>query len=220
MVWIEREVRDGVLILTGEFRTLSSSLLGGGLAVKRHLLNAQVPHGYASADPWLDVEERVRRLGLPLEACTAMMTAADVEHVVERSMAGEEFALRTFVTAGVGNAARAGKKRKTYAGYVAGTINIIVAIDARLSDAALVNALITVTEAKAAALQELGVTDREGQVATGTTTDSVILAVNRRTAFTGVHHYAGVATELGNGIGVSVHNALTAALTQKGGTAS
>jgi len=212
MYWIEREIREGVLILTGEFRTLSSSLLGGGIGRKRHLLNVQVPHGYASDDPWRDAQARVQGLGLPLESCTAMMTAADVGDVVEYVANGEEFQARVYVTAGVGNAARAGKERQTYAGYLAGTINIIVAVDARMTDAAVVNTLITVTEAKAAALQDMGITDRDGRIATGTTTDSVIIAVNERTAFTGIHQYAGVATELGNKIGIGVYDALTASL--------
>ncbi|PWK14819.1 adenosylcobinamide amidohydrolase [Tumebacillus permanentifrigoris] len=212
--WIDRRIEDGALILSGQrpFYTLSSSVLGGGLQEKRYLLNVQVPHGYTSDDPWQDLERKVEGLGIPLSESVGMMTAADVDQVVEGFAAGDQFQLRVYVTAGVGNAARAGMKRKTYPGYRAGTINIIVALDARLSDAALVNALITITEAKAAALQDLGVTDATGAMATGTTTDSVIVATTQNPAYTGVHLYAGLATELGNAIASSVYDALTASL--------
>lgn len=212
--WIDRRVEDGALILSSArpFATLSSSLLGGGRQEKRYLLNVQVPHGYMSDDPWQDLERKIESLQLPLAEAVGMMTAADVEDVVEREAVGEQFALRVYVTAGVGNAARAGLKRKTYPGYRAGTINIIVALDARLSDAALVNALITVTEAKTAALQDLGVYVEEGRTATGTTTDSVIIASTQNPAYTGVHHYVGVATELGNAMAVCVYEALTESL--------
>ncbi|MBL0385823.1 adenosylcobinamide amidohydrolase [Tumebacillus sp. ITR2] len=218
MSWIDRTVKDGALILSGQrpFYTLSSSLLGGGLREKRYLLNVQVPHGYMSDDPWLDLQGKVEGLGLPLEETVAMMTAADVDQVVECFAVGSEFQVRVFVTAGVGNAARAGVKRKTYPGYRAGTINIIVAMDARLTDAALVNGLITTTEAKAAALQDLGVTDPQGNIATGTTTDSVILATTQNPEYNGIHQYAGVATELGNAIAVCVYDALTACLSPRG----
>jgi adenosylcobinamide amidohydrolase len=48
-----------------------------------------------------------------------------------------------------------------------GTVNVVVWIPARLSDAALVNAVITVTEAKTRAIRDLGLD------ATGTATDAV-----------------------------------------------
>ncbi|KEO81793.1 adenosylcobinamide amidohydrolase [Tumebacillus flagellatus] len=218
MSWIERTITEGVLMLRGDrpFLTLSSSLHGGGLGERRFLLNVQVPHGYQSDDPWRDVRERVETLGLPPEETVAMMTAADVEQVVESFAGGEEFELRVYVTAGVGNAARAGVKRKTYPGYRAGTINIIAVFDARLTEAALVNALITITEAKTAVLQDLGITDTQGQPATGTTTDSIILASTQNSVYTGLHQYAGVATELGNSLAVCVYDALKACLLEGG----
>ena len=196
------------------FLTLSSALIGGGLAERKYLINMQVPHGYESMDPQADMLERLNEIGFPLPDTSAMMTAADVKQVVEGYMTGEQFRLAVFVTAGVGNAARAGKKRiRTYPGYTAGTINIIVIVDGKMTPAALVNAVVTITEAKAAALQDLGVVDAKvGGIATGTTTDSVIVASTQSEAYTGVHQYAGTATELGSAIGDNVYHALTVAL--------
>jgi adenosylcobinamide amidohydrolase len=53
---------------------------------------------------------------------------------------------------------------------LAGTINVVALLPARLSDAALVNAIATATEAKAQALFELGI------AGTGTATDAVCIA--------------------------------------------
>jgi len=214
--WISSRIADGALIVHGHgpFVTLSSALLGGGLQQKRHLVNAQVAHGYRSHDPVADLEAHVARLGLPLGDTVGMMTAANVERVVEGYAYGDQFRLQVYVTAGVGNAARAGTARKTYPGYLPGTINIIAVLDARLTEAAMVNAVLTVTEAKTAALQDLGVPDalHLDKGATGTTTDAVVIAVTQESAYTGVHQYAGVATELGNALATTVHQSLLIAL--------
>jgi adenosylcobinamide amidohydrolase len=50
-----------------------------------------------------------------------------------------------------------------------GTINIVVAVPVRLSEAALVNAVATATEAKVQALHEAGIR------ATGTASDAVVV---------------------------------------------
>jgi len=57
-----------------------------------------------------------------------------------------------------------------------GTINILVMLPERLSDAALVNAVSTATEAKVQALRDLGLD------ATGTATDAVCIACPERGA--------------------------------------
>lgn len=205
--WLQSRFVDGALIVEGKqsFDIISSSLWGGGFQKKRHLVNIQVPLDYGCEDAVWDVEQRVRALGLPPEDTAAMMTAAYVHQVAEESASGEQFALRCYVTAGVSNAARAGVRRPTYPGYRAGTINIIVVIDGRLTAAALVNAVITVTEAKTAALQELGIREESGLLATGTTTDAVTIAATQREQHSGVHQYAGVATELGCAMAEAVY---------------
>lgn len=202
------------LIVSGPrpYRTLSSSLHGGGLQHKQHLANLQVPHGYRCDDPLRDAAARLERLGLPLGDTAAMMTAADVNDFCEGYAKGDQFELKSYITAGTSNAARAGSRGPTYPGYRAGTINIILVLHARLTEAAMVNTLLTVTEAKTAALQELGVRDPQGRLATGTTTDSVILACTQDESFHGVHHYTGVATEIGCAIGQTVYETLLACL--------
>ena len=74
------------------------------------------------------------------------------------------------ITAGVSPPARA----------AVGTINTIVVVDADAETAALVNAVMTVTEAKTLALVEAGVKGVDGHVATGTSTDAVVVAATGR----------------------------------------
>ena len=75
-----------------------------------------------------------------------------------------------------------------------GTINTILLVDRRLTPAALVNAVITVTEAKTMVLGEWQVRTAEGQPASGTSTDAVAVAATGRGR---ALSYAGPATTVG-----------------------
>lgn len=106
-----------------------------------------------------------------------------------------ELRVAAWVTAGLGNAARAGEARPLDRLYP-GTVNIIVAVDGRMTDAAMANAVITATEAKAAVFQDLRIrVGGTGSIATGTTTDAVLVAATGRGRRDYV--YAGTATRLG-----------------------
>ncbi|MEY9092821.1 adenosylcobinamide amidohydrolase [Paenibacillus sp. RC84] len=119
------------------------------------------------------------------------------------SAADTGIAVSAWVTVGYSNKARAGRGLPASALFP-GTINIIVAVEGELTDEAMVNAVITATEAKAAALQDLGVALDDGSGATGTTTDAVLIASTQRGR---LHRYAGTATYLGHMIGRSVYEA-------------
>lgn len=84
----------------------------------------------------------------------------------------------------------------------AGTINIILLVAGNLTRGAMVNAVMTATEAKARALFDLKVRCPDGQLATGTTSDAIVIACTGRGA---PHHYAGTATHLGAMIGRTVY---------------
>ncbi|MGO8684941.1 MAG: adenosylcobinamide amidohydrolase [Thermoleophilia bacterium] len=75
-----------------------------------------------------------------------------------------------------------------------GTINAILLIDAALTPAALVNAVITASEAKTLMLGEWNVRTANGLPASGTSTDSVVVACTGRGE---EQRYAGPATTVG-----------------------
>ncbi|MBB3109494.1 adenosylcobinamide amidohydrolase [Paenibacillus phyllosphaerae] len=199
---------EQIILRSGQLlETLSSSVYGGGSGVWAHaFVNRKVPLSYRSGDPVEDLREMIRKARLPAEATVGLLTAAKLTHASVHEEAGDRFNIVCLATAGIGNAARAGAERQVFSAYSAGTINIFVLIDGQLSPSAMVGAIITATEAKCAALQDLGIPDPvHGVIATGTTTDSVVIAVSQNADFGAVHAYAGAATTLGNTLGRAVY---------------
>ncbi|HEU0241130.1 MAG TPA: adenosylcobinamide amidohydrolase [Micromonosporaceae bacterium] len=140
---------------------ISSGPLGGGLGLRTWALNATVPMDYRRTDPDVHLAEIAADLDL-VEPGVAMMTGVDVrEHLVRR-----DTGVAAVVTVGLGAPTWAAAGQGQPVRCAPGTINCLVRVPVRLSDAALVNAVATVAEAKAQALWELGVE------ATGTATDA------------------------------------------------
>ena len=82
------------------------------------------------------------------------------------------------VTVGLGNLVAAGWSAAAVAPV--GTINTIVVLDAAPEPAALVNLALTVTEVKTLVLGEAGLRCADGQLASGTSTDAVVVAATGR----------------------------------------
>src|SRR5215207_5203404 len=116
-------------------RMVASSPHGGGLGVRRWVVNAQVPASYGRRDPDHHLARLGVSLGLPGRG-VGMLTAADVR------------AVSTVTESEVEASATVG---------LVGTVNLVVLLPERLSDAALVNAVATATEAKTQALWESGI---------------------------------------------------------------
>lgn len=145
-------------------RVVSSAPWGGGLGLRRFVLNAQVPPGYARRDPDAHLAAIARGLGLGGPG-VGMLTAADVE---ANQVAGDE-GVEVVATVGLGHPIRAAAPESCHQA-TAGTINIVAVLPVRLADAALINAVATATEAKVQALLDLGFD------ATGTATDAIAIA--------------------------------------------
>lgn len=142
---------------------ISSAALGGGIGVRHWVLNASVPMSYSRDDPAVHLAELAGQLALRGPG-VGLLTGVDVADV---AAAGDD-GVRVWATVGLGTP-RWAAGPATPPGPHPGTINIVGYVPARLSDAALVNAVATATEAKAQALAELGL------AATGTPTDAVCL---------------------------------------------
>ncbi|MFJ6213291.1 adenosylcobinamide amidohydrolase [Streptomyces sp. NPDC092296] len=148
------------------WRMVSSAVLGGGLGPRRWVVNAQVRPGYDRLDPQQHLADLARAAALTGPG-VGLMTAAPVD-ACTRAVDGGVAAL---VTTGIGVAAWAASPAAgDPAPQPPGTINIIVAVPAPLSDAALVNALATATEAKVQALLDAGYD------CSGTPSDAVCVA--------------------------------------------
>jgi iron complex transport system ATP-binding protein len=185
---------------------LSSSFHGGGYRRVRHILNARVEGDYRSDDPSADLRTLAGRHGIG-DPFVGLLTAVPLHAARLAVEAAEGVTVCALVTAGVGNATRAGHSPPCT--WAPGTINIILLVDARLTRGALANALITATEAKCAALAELDIRCPDGSPATGTSTDTVTIASTGRGA---PRAYAGTATAIGWLIGRTVRAAVKASL--------
>ncbi|MCW4024704.1 MAG: adenosylcobinamide amidohydrolase [Candidatus Bathyarchaeota archaeon] len=126
-------------------------------------------------------------LGLNPKSIAFLSTSVDMDNLAVCEKSYEEFTVCCFATAGAkGNALRTGVDEAVYverdgkfvgALGAAGTINVILLTNAALSDGAMARAIITVTEAKTAALQDLNVKSVYSyNQATGTGTDNIIVA--------------------------------------------
>lgn len=164
-----------------------------------------------------------RELGLPVEATTGMGTAALIENRASATRTYHGVEVMAVVTAGVDvNGGRAGDPA-TYDEFAKaslllppGTINIFLFINAQLDPGALTRAIVTATEAKTAALQELMAASMYSEgLATGSGTDSVIAVCNEDSPV--VLYNAGKHVLLGEMIGQSVKEAVHKALATQTG---
>ncbi|WP_151732953.1 adenosylcobinamide amidohydrolase ['Paenibacillus yunnanensis' Narsing Rao et al. 2020] len=202
-----------LLEMPAEAAGISSAVYGGGMGPLKRAVNLFVHKDYDCSDPVRDLEDKLHQWGYEAEGCAGLMTAVPPSHAAVAEEDTGSAGIFCCVTAAAGNAARAGVERPVLAAYRPGTINIMLGIDGWLTPAAMVNAVMTATEAKAAALADLGIRDSEtGLTATGTTTDAFVLAVSQSRRYHAEHAYAGTATDLGGAIGRLVYGAVTGSL--------
>jgi adenosylcobinamide amidohydrolase len=163
-------------------------------------------------------------LGVNPEEISFVSTGVDMDNLAVCEASYQEFKVCCLASAGArGNALRTGVD---VAGYVerdgnfevaSGTINVILLTNATLTDGAMARAIITVTEAKTAALQDLGYksTYTPQIQATGTGTDNVIVVsgkgLGKALRLTSGH------TKIGELIGFSTKAAVTEALKKHDG---
>jgi adenosylcobinamide hydrolase len=185
---------------------LSSAVHPGGFSHASRIVNWKVPLTYQCDDPVRDIMRQCEEWGHDPALTIGLLTAAKLTHASITELEGDKFKLLCCTTVGTRNAARAGLPRSTFSAYTAGTINTILLIDGQMTESAMVNAIITATEAKTAALQHLGIVEKEtGRSATGTTTDAIVIAVSQADSWDAVHAYAGAATTIGCTIGEAVY---------------
>jgi iron complex transport system ATP-binding protein len=132
-----------------------------------------------------------------------MMTAVFLNDVTFKHVEGNGFSLFVVVTAGVGNAIDASKSEQHTFDQVPGTINTWIFVNGELTEEAFIQSIMTATEAKAKALHDLNIMDSvTGTIATGTSTDSILIAATQAGERL---EYAGTITNLGKLVGKAVY---------------
>jgi len=180
------------------WRAISSAMVGGGIGPAAWVLNAQVVAGYSRMDP----VDHLRELAPPGHG-VGMLTAASVEHFTRAHDGGVEVVATVGLRVPTWAAAPEGAADPELAPmFLPGTINIAVVVPVAMSDAALVNAVMTVTEAKTQALLEAGFP------CTGTASDAVCVAVPERAPPGAGELFGGPRSTWGARIARAVHAAV------------
>jgi adenosylcobinamide amidohydrolase len=212
-------VEDDVAAVTSEvgLLTVSSAIYNGGFKRVKTILNIQVPEGYSDVqlheDPMNLVRMSSKKVGVS-EDFVAMITAAKIKNMMHVAKTDSDITVNVIATAGASHGESAGETIN--ADHMNGTINIIVVINANLTNSCLVAAFVTATEAKTAALNDLDIRSRySSEAATGSITDSLSVA----TTGTGpTVELGGPASKLGQLVGSCVREAVYQALQKQDGT--
>lgn len=180
------------LFIRGRF-TAASTGIAGGIRQVSTVVNTTVPPGYHPDDPGRDLGLIIRRAGMGPDYF-GLMTAVEMNQLCVL----QYDYVTVFLTAGIDGNPEEGP----------GTINCIVHSSQGMTDGAMLDAIVTVTGAKAAALQELGL------AVTGTPTDAVVIAHEGPV----MHTYAGPLTAIGQRIAGAIRHGIPEALKRHEGT--
>ena len=178
---------------------LSSAVVGGGYGSTREILNVHVDDKYDGERPDEDLAAVAAELGVA-GAFVGLMTAAYTQFARCAVEALGDLTVAAVVSVGLSNTSSAGVTPPIGADSAdawspaPGTINVILLVDGALTPAAMVNVVITATEAKTMTLAAWDVKTPEGDDASGTSTDTVVVACTGRGE---ALSYAGPATQVG-----------------------
>ena len=157
---------EGALVwrLPAGLEALSSAPVGGGRCRPSWLVNLRVPLTYSRTDLDVHAAEVAAAEGLAGDGI-ALFTAASVE----RWARGDHDGTTVDATVGISKPTWAADKTGGHGHWSPGTINLVASVPARLSEAAAVNLVMTITEAKTQALLDADVPG------TGTASDAVVV---------------------------------------------
>ena len=188
--------------------------------------NTYQPSGLSDVNMlnYQEFEERFPvALGIPYTNLSFLSTGANMDNVAVCEKSYDELMVCCLATGGVGNALRSGVDEAIWMEWdgnfrnTLGTINIILLTNVTLSDGAMTRTIITATEAKTAALQDM---DTRSSVspqnqATGTGTDNMIIVSGKGSdkpiCYMGGH------TKMGELIGASTKIAVAEAIKKQSG---
>ena len=223
---IHRYLKSIVVNFEGPRKVLSTSPHNGGLRTDlKAVFNNDGTSGAGMESKLLaptykeHMEILSEKLDLDPDRSAGISTAAQMENVSVKTESYKQITVCAVVTGGVEvNGGRAGDpagwdelSESPAQSSAHGTINIMLFINTDLTEGALTRALVTCTEAKTAALQELQAPSRYSSgLATGSGTDGTIIAADSSSDI--CLKDAGKHCKLGELIGKAVKSAVTEAL--------
>ena len=225
---VYRYAKSIVIHFVGERKVLSTSLFNGGYNEHyRAVFNHDATQGSGMpckvlADTYQEHMSIVaEQLGLNPEEVTGVGTAASMNNVAIKTLTYEDFNVTAIVTGGIEtNGGRVGDPatyyKPVYKELPPGTINIILVFNCDMPPGIMARALVTCTEAKTAAIQELlAGSNYSNGLATGSGTDQTIVVADKTSSMsiesTGKH------AKVGELIGLVVIQAVKEALNKQTG---
>lgn len=189
------------LDLGAEMPVLSWAVNRPGLTRARHILWREVRNGDLPVG--LDVEDWLARelAARGAQDAVCFLTSCRIAAHTQATATADGITAQAVATVGLSNAESVGA-RLPPASHGWGTINIAVQLDCGLTEAARLEVLSIVTQARTAAVMETGLRLVTG-IATGTGTDCIAVAAPE-----GALRYAGLHTGAGEAVGRAVHQAV------------
>lgn len=222
---VHRYQKSIVIKFKDERRVLSTSHINGGYSEKLKAVynyDANPGAGMACklrADTYLEHMTLItKEIGIDPDTTAGITTAASMNNASIKEVSYEDVTVAAIVTGGVEvNGGRVGDPASYHESQgktvkvKEGTINIMLYIDADMPAETMARALVTCTEAKTAALQELMAGSNYSRgLATGSGTDGTIIVCNSKSKSKLMH--AGKHSKLGELIGLAVKPAVKEAL--------
>ncbi|XHH10185.1 MAG: adenosylcobinamide amidohydrolase [Candidatus Bathyarchaeia archaeon] len=211
-----------LLVSFVEKRKVLSTL--DGLKKVNHIANTFVPLGLSKEVMTIKGYQKFQKnlpstLGINASEITVMSTGVNMEKLAVSEKSYADYHVCCIATAGArNNALRTGVDEGKWIEnndnfeIALGTINIILLTNVVLTEGALARAIMTATEAKTAALQDLDYKSSSSpQIqATGTGTDNMVVVSGADSR--NIIHHTGGHTKIGELIGVAAKTAVTDAL--------
>jgi len=170
--------REAVVVTAREpLAVLSSAVVRGGFASARAIVNLHVPKSLRQEDSDALLPAFVDRRRIP-GPWVGLLTAAWTERAQVAGECLNGVTALAIVTVGLSNRVAAGTT--PIAVWTPSTINAIIVVDAAPDPAALVNTVMTVTEVKTSLLAAADLRCADGHVASGTSTDAIVVAATGR----------------------------------------
>ncbi len=184
-------------------RTMSSGVVGAGTGWHQTFVNRHVDKDYHCDDFRSDMLDFLKNHQFDPSTTVGMMTAVILEDVSYRFIEDDGYSVLVVVTAGVGNAVDASMSDSHKFELVPGTINTWIFVNGELTEEAFIQSIMIATEAKVKVMEHEQVMDPvTGTVATGTSTDSILVASTQKGEKL---EFAGSITPLGKSISKGVY---------------
>src|SRR5437667_6194965 len=199
--------RVAVLVTASTPRAgVSAAVVGGALISAPAAVNLHVPSSLRLDETEARLAAFADRRRVPAP-WVGLLTSAWTEKACVAQAEAHGIRALAVITVGLSNRVAAGLDRA--AAWSPSTINTIVVVDAVAEAAALVNTVITATEVKTLALTSAGVRCADGRLASGTSTDAVVVAATGRGQRC---RFGGPVSDLGAVVARAVREALGAGI--------